>query len=230
MADIGTLLLGVFSLWQGAKNVSKGLGLGEADEPRSKKRKMLVDKGQGKMRVEMHNVRSIEERIRHIVKMIQKGKTDKRVIKLTRQIVNQRCGDTWCVPEKDWKAEAVAVFTTLRSRYYRYCRDTYGVDLFVHPRRTLEFGGGDCDDGAILLGAMLQSIGFKIWLRVIRTHDSDDWNHIYVIAEIPAKGGAAGREGRSSGSKMALDLSVNQPPGWEAPRELVAARRDFLVP
>ena len=43
----------------------------------------------------------------------------------------------------------------------------------------------DCDDYVILLGSCLQSIGYPVVLRVIQTNDSDDWNHIYLLAGLP---------------------------------------------
>lgn len=225
--DAGSVLLGIFGLWQGARNLAKGLANDEADKPRPKGKALIVKKG---MKTEMHEVRSLDERVKHIIKMIQKGRHDPRVRSLTVQIISRRCGGTWCTPEKDWKAEATAVFEELRKRYYRYVRDTYGTDLFQHPRRTLEFGGGDCDDASILVASMLGSIGFRCWLRVIQTVEASDWNHIYVVAEIPETGGAAGREGGGRAMKMPLDLSVAKPAGWEAPKHLVKRVKDYKVP
>lgn len=173
------------------------------------------------MTVRHHEVKTIEQRVAYIISMIQRGRDSAEVRRLAVQAVSTRCGDGHCVPEGDYDAEVIAVCKSLRQRY-RYVRDTYGKDLFQHPARTLEFGGGDCDDISILICSMLGSIGYPTRLRVIRTKTAKDWNHIYCLVGLPPQ---------NPTRWVPIDLSVpGAEPGWEAPANKIAQHKDFDVP
>ena len=212
----------------GVKKLREGLSHGRSGTQRTPTDRQLGTGGHGRvieadgMRTEEHEVKNLDERVAYIMKMIRKGKKDPRIRKFTVQLCSKKCGSNWCISAKDWEGEVVACFEAVRE-HVRYIHDTYGVDLFQHPVRTLEFAGEDCDGLAIVLGSMLQSIGFKIWLRVIRTTASADWDHIYLIVEIPPCRGKKMR-------RAALDASVNKAPGWEAPARMVVWKRDYEVP
>lgn len=168
-----------------------------------------------------HEVRTIEQRVAYIVAMVQKGRDDGRVREFAVKAISQRCGDRWCTPENDNWAEVQALYRTCQE-YYRYCGDTLGKDLFQHPAKTLEFGGGDCDDATILICSTLGAVGYETKCRVIRTKTSRDWNHIYALVGLPQK---------SPSRWVPLDMSVSdKPPGWEPPRNLIAAIKDFAIP
>ena len=222
MGNVTSVLMGVSSLLAGARWLKEGL------TPKSKAKASSLQavsvatpscKGGG-MRHTTYTVNTIEDRIRHIVGLIQKGRDDPRVRKLTAQLLSKKCGDEWCTPEKNAKAEVETIFAAVR-QHVRYTRDTYGKDLYQHPMRTLEFGAADCDDFAIVLSSMIQSVGFPVKLRVIRTKGAADWNHIYVLVGLPA---------RAPKKWFPLDASVDKGPWWQAPKSMVAAHRDFLVP
>lgn len=67
----------------------------------------------------------------------------------------------------------------------------------------------NCDDGSILLGAMLRAVGYPIRLRVIQDSNSTTWSHIYLLVGTPPMGPT---------KWIALDWSVpGKAPGWEAP-------------
>jgi len=176
---------------------------------------------QSDMVVTHHDVKTIDERVSYIISMIQKGRDSAEIRRFAVKAISRRCGDRWCVPEGDGEAEVKALFYACQ-KVYRYCSDTFGKDLFQHPERTLEFGGGDCDDAVVLINSALGSVGFETRCRVIRTHNSKDWNHIYSLVGLPQK---------SPSRWVPLDLSVSsKPPGWQPPKELVAAVKDFDVP
>lgn len=173
------------------------------------------------MTVAHHDVKTIDERVAFIIQMIQKGRDSAEVRRFAVQAISKRCGNKWCVKEGDGEAEVKALFAACQ-KYYRYCSDTYGKDLFQHPERTLEFGGGDCDDATILICSALGSVGFATKCRVIRTHNAREWNHIYALVGLPQK---------SPSKWVPLDLSVSsKPPGWQPDRSQVAAVKDFDVP
>lgn len=180
-----------------------------------------LDTRQPTMQVTHREVRSIEERVAYIVEMIQKGRDSAEVRKFAVQAISKRCGDGWCVKEGDGEAEVKALFFAAQ-KVYRYCSDTFGKDLFQHPARTLDFGGGDCDDATILICSALGAVGFATKCRVIRTKAAKEWNHIYALVGLPQK---------APSKWVALDLSVStQPPGWQPPRDMIAEIKDFDVP
>ncbi len=218
--NFGQLLQGIIGVTTGLKALRAAFE-DERDES-GPVAEMPASRSGGRMVARVRRVRNLDERIKYIHQMACKGRLDPKVRKVTVQILSRRCGNTWCTPEKDWEREVKTIFTVLRQRYYRYVHDTHGVDLFQHPRRTLEFGGGDCDDGTILLASMLMSVGYEVKMRVIQTIDADAWNHIYLVCKLPP-------QGRKGERWIPLDLSVNKPPGWEAPRAMVRRFRDYPV-
>jgi len=62
------------------------------------------------------------------------------------------------VPAKDWPGQVNAIFEFVRDRI-RYVRDIRGVETVAFAERVLEQGQGDCDDEAVLLGSLLESVG-----------------------------------------------------------------------
>lgn len=59
---------------------------------------------------------------------------------------------------KDWAGQVNALFEYVRDQI-RYVHDTWGVELVHAPREVMAAGQGDCDDKAILLASMLESVG-----------------------------------------------------------------------
>lgn len=168
---------------------------------------------------DVREVESLDERINAIRDRISKGRVDPKVIAWARAQVSKKCGNQWCVPEKDTEAEIRAIFNGMR-RDVRYTSDVLGVDTYVHPRKTLEQRSGDCDDYSALGCSALMSVGIPCRLKVIRTKDSPTWNHIYIQAGTPKAGPQ---------KWMTLDASVPVKPGWEVPASMVAASRTFEV-
>lgn len=98
----------------------------------------------------------------------------------------------------------------------RYTFDPGEPDLFMTVQESLDAGGGDCDDAAIMFAALLKSIGFQVILRVISTN-GQSWEHIYAMVGVPHDRPA---------KWYALDPTVaGKPLGWEY--EAAAAYRDF---
>lgn len=169
--------------------------------------------------IERHAVSNLDERVALIAQMVHEGREDAGVRELAVGLVSQRCGDSFCVRENDDMAEVEAVFSGLKN-YYRYVSDPHGKDMFQSPARTLQFGGGDCDDATILVASCLGAIGFPVGARVVQTSGHDTWNHIYGLVGTP-KGNAR--------RWVPLDLSVRESTvGWEPPRHMIVAQRDYV--
>lgn len=52
----------------------------------------------------------------------------------------------------------------------QYVSDPYSKEYIASPVETLKTGGGDCEDGTLLLGAMLESIGVDTRIVIIPGH------------------------------------------------------------
>jgi len=217
----GEVIAGAASILSGAQTLRGALG----NVPQSPKRVQRLKGGNirtnGKApKGQIHRVKNIDERVKYIVRMIQKGRSDPRIRALATQIVSQKCGKKWCIEERDYSGEVRAVFNWIRSNV-RYVKDAIHLDQFQHPARTLEWGGGDCDDYCITMGSILQAIGYPIRLRVIQPKGSSDWNHIDLLVGLPP--GAPTRW-------VSLDASVNHPAGWAPPRRMIKRIKDYEVP
>jgi transglutaminase-like putative cysteine protease len=80
--------------------------------------------------------------------------------------------------DKDWVREAKAIFHFVRDRI-RYVQDVYGIETISEPGITLRTGQGDCDDKAVLAGALLQSIGHPVKLVAV-AFDGGPFSHVFV--------------------------------------------------
>lgn len=211
-------LTGVAELYRGANKLGRALKRGRALE-KPPTATVTGHTPDGGMTVKTYQVKTIHQRVGFIVEMIKRGRDDPHVRKFTTAAITKKCDKRWCIDEGSYEAEVKAVFDHVRENI-RYVRDTQGKDLFQHPRRTIEFQSGDCDDYSIVLCSCLGSIGYPTRLRVIRTKGSRDWNHIYALVGLPP---------RSPSRWIALDASLPKPAGWEAPASMVADRLDFEV-
>lgn len=237
--DLLRLGLGVLSIVGGVSALKKGAehlgaGLGRAGGPPTKfvKRRRggakTVAVGPRKMtrsgpiRTTLKSVGRLEDRMDAIMEQAEAGKRDPRVIAWAREVLTKKCrpgwnGEQWCVPEKDTKAEIIAIFKAMR-RDVRYTSDVWGVDTYGHPRVTLDTKGEDCDGYAALGCAALMSVGIPCRFEVIQTKNSQTPDHIYISAGTPKE---------DVKEWIHLDASVPMPPGWRAPDNMVAKRWVF---
>jgi len=133
---------------------------------------------------------SIEQRVRSIQELTWKSVGLPQMRKLALQIT-RNC------PERDKKCEAEAVYKYVKSRV-RYTGDVatlkHGadgpnepVDMYQRADRTLEFGGGDCDDHSVLNATLLTLNGIESRLRVTAETKGSDWGHIYAVGDVGGK-------------------------------------------
>ncbi len=101
--------------------------------------------------------------------------------------------------QKDWAAEITAAHAFVRDRI-RYVKDVRDVETLATPEKTLEFGQGDCDDKAVLLAALLESIGHPTRFVAIAFHP-DEFAHVFVESKIGE-------------NWIALETTEPVPAGW----------------
>lgn len=181
-------------------------------------------------------VGDIADRVKYIRELINKGSLHPEVREKAIAILTKKCGDRWCVREKDYMGEISALFWAIRDPRskdaVRYMMDHVRVDQFTAADKSLKLHAEDCDGGTIVLGSLLMASGYPVKMRVIASKGAGTWTHIYLLVGIPP---------RAPTRWVPLDWSVTTAsPGWEVegardsalsgrPAGLVDAVRDFDV-
>lgn len=168
---------------------------------------------------EHFEVHSLEDRIALLRSHVAAGRVAPEIWKLAREVVAAKCGDDFCIPERDYEGEVIALFNLVKKRA-RYTLDPVGTDTYASAKWTLKAGAGDCDDSCVLLASLLGSVGYPVRFRVIQTVGEPTWNHIYLVVGLPPERPTEWHP---------LDTTVPQPAGWEVPRNQVIKTRDFEV-
>jgi hypothetical protein len=141
--------------------------------------------------------------IGHIQALIRAGAKDFYVRQRAIDILLARQ-----VRPKDYLGEIKALFEWVQ-RNVRYTKDPYRVEVLHTARRMLELRAGDCDDMAILLGAMLEAIGHPVRLVVTGPDPLRPRLFTHVYLEVYLKG-----------RWVPLDATMPFPPNW-APQTFV---------
>lgn len=217
LAGLGAIALGGFAYYRQRKYGVAGFGFGRPIEQAP----VIGRYSDGRMRTTLREAPNmpIEVRLATIQDKVRKSIQDPEMRKVALQVTS-RC------PERDGMCEARAIYDFVKAKV-RYTGDVApviwengaveGVDLYQSARRTLEFGGGDCDDQAILNSTLLALNGITPILRVVRQKGDDDWSHIYAGGLMP----------KGTGNKfIALDTTLpgHDRFGVELPVEKI---RDF---
>lgn len=182
LAGLGLIALGGWAYYRerkvaGAAGMVAGLGRGFREA------RMIDSFNDGNMKTELRADAEmpIEMRIATIQRLIHKSVQDPEMRKISLRVTS-RC------PERDKMCEAKAIYDYVKA-HVRYTGDigpikhpdgsVEGIDLYQSARRTLEMGGGDCDDHNILISTMLAQNGLTAKLRVVKTKKAPDWEHIF---------------------------------------------------
>jgi len=99
-----------------------------------------------------------QKTVEHVQALIRAGAKDFYVRQKAIDIMLEKQ-----VKPKDYLAEIKALFEWVQ-QHIRYTKDTFRVEVLHSAKRMLELRAGDCDDMAILLGAMLEAIGHPVRL------------------------------------------------------------------
>ena len=86
-------------------------------------------------------------------------------------------------PARDDMCELRAIFDFIVSNI-RYTGDITYKDTFTTALRTLQYGGGDCDDHAELGAVLIMENGFEAKWK-ITSNTCATWDHIYLLAGVP---------------------------------------------
>jgi hypothetical protein len=83
---------------------------------------------------------------------------------------------------RDDMCELDAIYQTVK-RNIRYTGDIATEDTFQTAWRTLQIGGGDCDDMAVLCAVLAMENGFVCKFR-ITSNTGATWDHIFCLAGV----------------------------------------------
>jgi len=130
----------------------------------------------------------IRKRVGILQDLVWQGVQDPAMRKLALAI-------TRSCPARDGLCEARAIDAWTR-KHVRYTGDVgpvkmgargpvEGVDLFQSAARTVEYGGGDCDDNSVLNAVLLALNGIAAKFRITARSKRDPWSHIYTLAGLP---------------------------------------------
>jgi len=144
-----------------------------------------------------------QQTVEHVQALIRSGAKDFYVRQKAIDILLEKQ-----VKPKDYLAEMKALFEWVQ-QHIRYTKDTVQVEVLHSAKRMLELRAGDCDDMAILLGAMLEAIGHPVRLALSGPDPlrQDLFTHIYL-------------EVFHKGDWIPLDATMPHPMGW-APSTMV---------
>jgi transglutaminase superfamily protein len=133
----------------------------------------------GRATLQAHNVATLEDRVdilRQQVFNVRGGLRDPIMRRLGLLATRQ------CRARADsCELEAIYWFT---ANNVRYTGDIAGKDTYQTALRTLQYGGGDCDDHGILNAVLAMENGFTCHWR-ITSNTGGSWDHIYCMAGVP---------------------------------------------
>ncbi len=171
------------------------------------------------MRVSILEVADQKAALRELAKLVEKSTVDP-LVRNAALVITGDCD------ARDDECEVHAVFNAVKTgddrikgleKGLRYMSDPRWADFFSSPARTLHqlgagINGGDCDDHAALLAALLGSLGFITGLRAWGK-TKDEFTHVYAVVAMPKL---------SPTELIALDTTVEESePGWEPPKGFV---------
>jgi transglutaminase-like putative cysteine protease len=107
--------------------------------------------------------------------LVRQGKSDMVIRQLALRLISE-------LPQKSWRGEILAVFEFVQEEI-RYVHDINGIETLHTARKVLEMGAGDCDDKAILLASLLESIGHPTRFIAIG-FAPDDYEHVLVDTKL----------------------------------------------
>lgn len=118
--------------------------------------------------------------LRIMSKLVRHFKKDIQIRSLALSLVADLPG------HKNWTAQIKALHSWVQ-RNIKYVRDVNGVETLATPLKTLEFRAGDCDDQAVLLASLLESIGHPTRFVAMKQSTFGPFVHVFTETKIGSK-------------------------------------------
>lgn len=129
-------------------------------------------------------VKSVDDRVAVISKYILAGEKTGHARILSGYATADYCGTEWCIDPHDSEGELAAIHEYVKWNV-RYMEDPLHYDTFDSADKSIELAFGDCDDIAIVSGAMFLHAGFPVRIKVIKTRGNSDFHHVYILVGTP---------------------------------------------
>ncbi len=138
-----------------------------------------------------HSVRTLDDRVLLLRKLVWKGDSafDKRIplsqgggLRDPRMRQIGLAVTQGCTARNDM-CELEAIYKFVKDNV-RYTGDITLKDTFQSAWRTLQYGGGDCDDHSQLAAVLAMENGFQTRFR-ITSNTGATWDHIFCLAGVP---------------------------------------------
>jgi transglutaminase-like putative cysteine protease len=117
--------------------------------------------------------------LRIMSRMVRHFKKDIQIRSLAQNIVSDVPG------HKNWTAQIKSLHAYVRDNV-QYVRDVRGIETLATPIKTLETMQGDCDDQAVLLASLLESIGHPTRFVAMKHSTFGPYVHVYTETKIGA--------------------------------------------
>jgi transglutaminase-like putative cysteine protease len=140
-------------------------------------------------------VAGITETLKRMTALVREYKTDETIYRQARELTRGSL-------QKDFYGEIAALFDFVQN-HIRYVGDVTDVESVQSPTFTLQIGSGDCDDKAVLLAALLESINHPTKFIAVG-FSPDSIEHVYI-------------ETRLGTRWIALDPTEPNEVGWKPP-------------
>lgn len=123
-----------------------------------------------------------------------------QTIHLMRRLIDQALNDSQFirfaidlvrnVPSYDDYGEVFSLFTWVQG-HIRYTKDPVTKEKLYPPMELLKIRAGDCDDIAMLLGALAIALGYPARLVTVAANPDypQEFSHVYTEVEVPAGSG-----------------------------------------
>lgn len=113
-----------------------------------------------------------------MVRLVRTWRKDPGIWKLSREIVRT-------VPAKDFRGQVERIFHWVK-QHIRYVNDVRDVETIATPKAILEVSSGDCDDMAVLLASLLESVGHPTRF-VALGFNGDNFSHVLTETRLGSK-------------------------------------------
>ena len=118
--------------------------------------------------------------LRHMSKLVRHYKKNMEIRSLALSLVAEVPG------HKNWTAQIKAIHAFVRDSI-QYVRDVRGVETLATPIKTLEYRQGDCDDQAVLLASLLETIGHPTRFVAMKQTTFGPFVHVFTETKIGNK-------------------------------------------
>lgn len=88
-------------------------------------------------------------------------------------------------------------------RNVRYVQDPHQIEYVQTPRVILDTMTGDCDDYTVFLGALLETVGYPVDIKVVGRDRRRPFHHVYPVVHL-------------DGMEVGLDAAMPVPFGYQA--------------